>query len=120
MSYVDGFVIPIPRGNIEAFKVIEKIAGEVWMAHGALAYRACVAEDIDSGNSKMTFRQLANTSADETVVYGFIIFESKEHRDKVNEKAHVDPRMKKICDQVNRPYDADKIIFGGFDVIVDM
>jgi len=120
MRYVDGFIIPIPQGNIEAFKAIEETAGEVWMNHGALAYKVCVAEDIESENIKSTFRKLASTSADETVVFGFIIFESKQHRDKVNQKARVDPRMKRICDQINRPFESDKIIFGGFDVIVDM
>lgn len=120
MSYVDGFLIPIPKGKIEEFKGIEKIAGEVWMDHGALAYKVCVAEDIDSEPNTTTFRKVANASASETVVYGFIIFESREHRDNVNQKARVDPRMKRICDQINRPYESDKIIFGGFDVIVDM
>ena len=120
MSYIDSFVIPISKENIDSYKEIELIAGKVWIDHGALAYKVCAAEDIDSDPAGGTFRKAANASEGETVIFGFIFFESKAHRDVVNHKAYNDPRMKSICDQINRPFEADRIIFGGFDVIVSM
>lgn len=118
MNYIDTFVIPISEDVLDSYKAIEKIASQVWLDHGALAYQVCVGDDIDSGQAK--FRKITGASASETVIVGFIQFESKEHRDKVNQKACQDPRMKSICEQSNRPFEADRIIFGGFDVLVDL
>jgi uncharacterized protein YbaA (DUF1428 family) len=120
MSYIDTFVIPISEDALDSYKAIEKIASQVWLDHGALAYQVCVADDIDSGQTKGNFRNASSASASETVILGFIQFESKGHRDKVNQSACKDPRMKSICEQSNRPFEADRIIFGGFDVLIDL
>jgi uncharacterized protein YbaA (DUF1428 family) len=120
MSYIDNFLIPISKENIDSYKEIELIAGEVWLDNGALAYKACVADDIDSKGAQGTFRSAASVSESETVVFGFILFKSKSHRDEVNQKARKDPRVKSICNQINRPFEANRIIFGGFEVMVDM
>lgn len=120
MSYIDGFVIPISKENIDSYKEIEEIAAVVWMDHGASAYKVCLAEDIDSEHTIGTFLKAASASEHETVVFGFIVFKSKEHRDEVNRKAREDPRMKRICEEVNRPFESNRIVFGGFDVILEM
>lgn len=120
MSYVDSYVIPLSEDNISAYKEIAEKAGEVWMDHGALAYKECIAEDIDSEHTKGKFRKAAGASTNETVVFAFIIFKSKEHRDTVNQKVCEDPRMKDVCDENNMPFEMNKMIAGGFDVIVDL
>ena len=121
MSYVDGFVIPVPKQNINAYKDLAQKCGEIWMEHGALAYKECIAEDIDAedfGEGK--FRQASGASDDETVVFTFIIYKSRAHRDEVNKKAMEDSRIKESCDDHNMPFEMKRIIMGGFDVVVDL
>jgi uncharacterized protein YbaA (DUF1428 family) len=116
--YVDGFVIPIPKRNLDAYRRMARKAGKVWLEHGALEYRECVAEDVKPG--KLTsFPQSVKLKRGETVVFSWIVYRSRAHRDRVNAKVMDDPRIAGM-DPKEMPFDAKRMIFGGFDVIVDL
>jgi uncharacterized protein YbaA (DUF1428 family) len=116
--YVDGFVIPIPKRNLDAYRRMARKAGKVWLEHGALEYRECVAEDVKPG--KLTsFPQSVKLKRGETVVFSWIVYRSRAHRDRVNAKVMDDPRLAGM-DPKEMPFDAKRMIFGGFDVIVDL
>lgn len=117
MKYVDGFVIPIPTRNIAAYQRIAKQARKVWLDHGALDYRECVGEDL---NVKMgiPFPKLARVKKGETVVFAYIVYKSRAHRDRVNAKVMKDPRITAMCDPGNMPFDFKRMSFGGFKTIV--
>jgi uncharacterized protein YbaA (DUF1428 family) len=117
MNYVDGFVIPIPTKNIAAYQRIAKQACKVWLDHGALDYRECVGEDL---NIKMglPFPKLAKAKKGETVVFAYIVYKSRAHRDKVNAKVMKDPRLASMCDPKDMPFDCKKMSYGGFKTIV--
>ena len=115
-KYVDGFVLPVPKSNVEAYRKIAADAGKVWMEYGALEYLECVAEDVKPGEVT-SFPQSVNLEPDETVVFAWIVYESREHRDRVNEKVMADPRMK--GDPTTMPFDAKRMIYGGFEVLVE-
>jgi len=111
MSYVDGFVVPVPKAKLEAYKKLARTAAEVWREHGALDYREWIADDVKPG--KLTsFPQSVDMTEDETVVFAWIIYESRAHRNAVNEKVMKDPRMKN--DPSTWPFDGKRMIFGGF------
>ena len=120
MSYIDGYVIPLPQENIKAYKEIAEKMGAIWMEHGALAYKECIAEDIDSEFGQGKFRHASGASDAETVIFAFILYKSRKHRDEVNKKVMEDPRTKESCDEKNMPFEFNKMIMGGFDVIVDL
>jgi len=120
MSYVDGYIIPLPESNIDAYKELAEKMGVIWMEHGALAYKECIADDIDSEMSNGAFRKAANSSEGETVIFAFVVYKSREHRDEVNQKVFQDPRMKESCDENNMPFEINRMIMGGFDVMVDL
>lgn len=117
MSYVDGYVLPIPKKNITAYTRIAKQASKIWRDHGALQYRECVGEDL---NNKfcLTFPKGIKTKPGETIVFAFIEYKSRAHRDKVNAAVMKDPRLAKICDPKNMPFDCTRMIYGGFKTIV--
>ncbi len=117
MNYVDGFVIPLPADRIEEYRRQAEAAGRIWMQHGALAFRECIADDTpDEGLT--SFPELARAEAGETVVFSYIVFRSREHRDEVNAKVMADPRLKELID--NLPFDAKRMAYGGFRVLVDL
>lgn len=128
MSYVDGFVLPVPEGKIEAYREMAEMAGKIWMEHGALSYKECVLEDAEPEmpsdapeDFKLTpFRNLAAAKSGETVIFAFILYKSRAHRDEVNEKVMADPRMKETCDQNNMPFDPSRMAYGGFETLVDL
>ncbi len=120
MSYVDGYVIPLPESNIYAYKEMAEKMGTIWMEHGALAYKECIADDIDSDMSNGTFRKAANSSDGETIIFAFVIYKSREHRDEVNQKVFQDPRVKESCDENNMPFEINRMIMGEFSVMVDL
>ena len=120
MSYVDGYVLPLPEQNIEAYREMAQIAGNIWMEHGALAYKECIAEDLNSEWAKDSFPRAANAKTGETVVFAFIVFKSREHRDEVNAKVHQDPRLTGCGDMENMPFDMGRMIYGGFTTLVDL
>jgi len=119
MHYVDGFVIPIPKKNLAAYRRIAKAAGKVWRGHGALDYRECVADDVPVG--KLTsFPRSVKLKKNETVVFSWIVYKSRAHRDAVNAKAMADPRMAKLMNPKAMPFDGKRMIFGGFKTFVEL
>jgi uncharacterized protein YbaA (DUF1428 family) len=120
MAYVDGFLIPVPTKNLAAYKKMAQKAGEGWMAHGALDYKECVAEDMIAEGMSSTFPKALKTKPSETVVFSWIVYASKADRAKIIKKVMADPRLEKMMDPNNSPFDPTKMLYGGFDVIVDM
>jgi uncharacterized protein YbaA (DUF1428 family) len=116
-KYVDGFVLPVPKGKLDAYRSMARKAGKIWREHGALEFRECVAEDVKTG--KVTsFPQSVKRKRGETVVFSWIVFKSRAHRDRVNAKAMADPRLADMGDEM--PFDGKRMIYGGFEVVVDV
>ena len=119
MAYVDGFVVPLPKKNVEAYREISNKYGAIWREHGALQFRECIADDVKPG--KLTsFPQSVNLEPDETVIFSWIVYESRAHRDEVNAKVMKDPRMADMMDPASMPFDGKRMIYGGFEVLVDL
>ena len=116
--YVDGFVVPLPKKNLTAYLRLARMAAKVWREHGALEYRECIGDDIDT-TSGVAFPRVARTRPGETVVLAWIVYKSRAHRDRVNAKVMKDPRMNKPMDPKTMPFDVKKMVYGGFKVIVD-
>ena len=117
MAYVDGFIVPVPRKKLAAYRSLARKAGKVWREHGALDYRECVAEDVKVG--KLTsFPRSVKMKPNETVVFSWITYKSRKHRDSVNAKVMKDPRLASMMDPKAMPFDAKRMIYGGFDVFV--
>jgi len=119
MPYVDGFVLPVPKKNLQAYRRIAQKAGKIYREHGALEYRECAGDDVKMG--KLTsFPQSVKLKRDETVVFSWIVFKSRAHRDRVNAKVMKDPRLEKMMDPKSMPFDAKRMVYGGFKVVVDL
>ncbi len=118
-KYVDGFVIPVPKDNIEKYREIARKAGEVWMEHGALQYVEAVGDDLDIEKT-VSFKDLADASEDETVIFAWIMYESREHRDKVNEAVMADERLKEMMSEGDKEkaFDYKRMAYGGFKTLV--
>jgi uncharacterized protein YbaA (DUF1428 family) len=119
MPYVDGYVLPVPKANIETYRKIAQKAGEVWREHGALEYRECVAEDVKPGEHT-SFPQAVKLEPDETVIFAWIVFESRTKRDEINEKVMKDPRLTEMMNPKDMPFDGKRMFWGGFETIVDL
>lgn len=115
--YVDGFVVPVPKNNVNAYRRIAQEAGQVWREYGALEYVECIADDVKPGEVT-SFPQSVNLKDDETVVFAYIVYESREHRDRVNQQVMKDPRMANM-DPKSLPFDAKRMFWGGFEVLVE-
>lgn len=118
MLYVDGFVLPLPKKNVKAYKQMAEIASEVWKDHGALEYRECVGDDL-AVHCGLPFPQGLKLKKGETVVFAWIVYKSKAHRDKVNAKVMKDPRLNASMAGKKMPFDVKRMMYGGFQVIVD-
>ncbi|HMP90581.1 MAG TPA: DUF1428 domain-containing protein [Kiritimatiellia bacterium] len=118
MSYVDGFVIPVPKKNIAVYRRIAAKAGKIWCEHGALDYKECVADDVNHKFGR-PFSKLADTKPGETVVFSYIVYKSKAHRNRVNAKVMKDARIEAMCENGKMPFDTKRMAFGGFKVVVD-
>ncbi|EKD58355.1 MAG: protein of unknown function DUF1428 [uncultured bacterium] len=123
-KYVDGFVLSVPKKNLDDYTSMAQKGGEVWKKHGALEYFECVGEDLDpkmEGMKFMKFPELAKAGEDEIVIFSFIVFESREHRDQVNAKVMKDPLMSgaEFKDKP-MPFDVSKMAYGGFEAIVSL
>ena len=117
MSYVDGFVLPVPTKNLAAYKRMAKRAAKVWIEHGALEYRECVADDVQPG--KVTsFPQSVKLKQGETVVFAWIIYKSRASRDRTNARVMKDPRLADMMDPKALPFDGKRMFWGGFKTIV--
>jgi uncharacterized protein YbaA (DUF1428 family) len=117
MPYVDGFIVPVPNKNLDAYKKMAKLAGKVWREHGALDYREWVAEDVKPGKWT-SFPQSVKLKEDETVVFSYIVYKSRAERDKVNKAVMADPRLKDMMDPKAMPFDGKRMIYGGFKELV--
>jgi uncharacterized protein YbaA (DUF1428 family) len=117
--YVDGFVVPLPKRNLDAYRRMARKAGKIWREHGALEFRECVADDVTMG--KITsFPRSVKRKRNETVVFSWIVFKSRTHRDRVNAKVMKDPRLADMMDPKALPFDSKRMIYGGFKVVVDL
>jgi uncharacterized protein YbaA (DUF1428 family) len=117
MNYVDGFVVPVPKKNLAAYRRMARKAGKIWMAHGALAYTECVADDVKPG--KLTsFPQSVKLKPSETVVFSWIVYKSRKHRDGVMAKVMKDPWMTGMNSK-SMPFDGKRMFFGGFKVLIE-
>ena len=115
--YVDGFVVPVPKGRLVEYRRMATRASKVWIEHGALEYRECVADDVKPG--KVTsFPQSVKLKADETVVFAWIIYKSRAQRDKTFAKVMADPRLADMMNSKNLPFDGKRMFWGGFKVFV--
>jgi uncharacterized protein YbaA (DUF1428 family) len=118
MSYVDGFVVPVPRKNLLAYRRMAKKAGVVWRDHGALDYREWVADDVKPG--KLTsFPQSVKLKNGETVVFAWIVYKSRADRDRINAKVMKDPRLASMMDPKAMPFDGKRMFWGGFKLLVN-
>jgi uncharacterized protein YbaA (DUF1428 family) len=118
MRYVDGFVLPVPRKNLQAYRRMAQKAGRVWRDHGALEYRECVGDDL-SVKMGVSFKRTVKVKQGETVVFAWIGFKSRAHRDRVNAKVMKDPRLAKMMDPKSMPFDVKRMVYGGFKILVD-
>ena len=117
MSYVDGFVLAVPKKKIAAYRRLAQKASKVWRDHGAVDYMECVADDVKPG--KLTsFPQSVKLKTGETVVFAWIVYKSRTHRDRVNARVMKDPRIAAMCDPKDMPFDGKRMIYGGFNVLV--
>ena len=118
MPYVDGFVVPLPKKNLRAYRAMAKKAGKVWRDHGALDYKECIADDVPMG--KITsFPRSVKQKPSETVIFAWITYKSRADRDRINKKVMADPRLRGMGPE-NAPFDAKRMIYGGFKVIIDI
>ena len=119
MRYVDGFVLPIPKGKLQLYRSIAQKAGKIWREHGALQYMETAGDDL---NVKMgvPFPRMIRLKPGETVVFAFIVFKSRAHRDRVNAKVMKDPRLAKMMNAAAIPFDMKRMLYGGFKVLVDL
>jgi uncharacterized protein YbaA (DUF1428 family) len=118
MPYVDGFVIPVPKKKLVAYRSMARKAGKVWREYGALDYKECVADDVKMGK-RTSFPRSVKKKPNETVVFSYIVYKSRAHRDKVNAKVMKDKRIAGMMDMSAMPFDVKRMIYGGFKVIVD-
>ncbi|CAG1010702.1 putative protein YbaA [Phycisphaerales bacterium] len=117
-KYTDGFVIPIPRKNLPAYWKMARTACKVWMDHGALAYFECIGDDLKA-KCGIPFPKLAKTRPGETVLFSWIVYKSKAHRNAVNKKVMKDPRLAAMMNMKNMPFDMNRMTMGGFKVGVE-
>jgi len=121
MPYVDAFVIPIPRKNIAAYRRVARRAGKVWRRYGAVEFRETVGDDVNIKGMGVPFPRLARAKKGETVLFSWIVYKSRAHRDRVNARVMKDPTMEKTMkDPKSMPFDSKRMTFGGFKMIVDL
>ena len=118
MRYVDGYVLPVPKKNIKTYLRIAKQAGKIWREHGALDYKECVGDDLNV-KCGVPFGRTLKLKPGETVIFAYIVFKSRTHRDSVNKKVMKDPRLTCSMDPKNMPFNPKRMVYGGFKVIVD-
>ena len=119
MRYVDGFVLPVPEKNLAAYRRMAKKSGKIWREYGALEYRECVGDDLKV-KFGVPFPRLDKAKPSETVVFSWIVYKSREHRDRVNATVMKDPRLAGMCDSKSMPFDMKRMAYGGFKVLVDL
>jgi uncharacterized protein YbaA (DUF1428 family) len=118
MKYVDGYVLPVPKKNLPAYRRMAEKAGKVWREHGALEFRECVGDDLKTKKIK-SFSSMVKPKPGETVMFSWIVFKSRAHRDAVNARVMKDPRLAKMMNMKAMPFDWKRMAYGGFKVMVD-
>ncbi|CAG0978422.1 putative protein YbaA [Methylophilaceae bacterium] len=118
-KYVDGFLIPVPGDKLDEYKLLAEKAGAIWKDHGALDYSECVGDDLDA-KDMVSFRTSAGAGPDEVVLFSWIVYESREHRDAVNAAVMADPRMADMMSQDSHPFDCKRMAYGGFRKLVEL
>jgi len=118
MSYVDGFVVPVPKKNLAVYKRMSRKMGKVWRELGALEFRECVADDVKPGKFT-SFPQAVKLKPDEVVVFSWIVYKSRAQRDRINAAGMKDPRLASMMDPKTMPFDGKRMFFGGFKLMVD-
>ena len=118
MKYVDGYVVPVLKRKLEAYRRMAQKAGKVWREYGALEVIECVADDVKPGKST-SFPQAVKLRPGETVVFSYIVYKSRAHRDRINAKVMKDPRITGMGDMKDMPFDGKRMFWGGFKVLVD-
>jgi uncharacterized protein YbaA (DUF1428 family) len=119
MPYVDGFIVPVPTKNLEDYRRMAQKAGKIWREHGALEYRECVADDVKPGKWT-SFPRSVKLKQGETVVFSWITYKSRAHRDRVNAKVMKDARLAQMMNPKAMPFDGKRMIFGGFKVLLEI
>ncbi len=119
MRYVDGFVLPVPKKNLQVYRRIARMAGKIWREHGALEFRECVGDDLRAKGMAL-FPRVARARPGETVMFSWIVFRSKAHRDRVNAKVMKDKRLAATMDPKTMPFDVKRMVYGGFKVLIDL
>jgi uncharacterized protein YbaA (DUF1428 family) len=119
MAYVDGFIVPVPTKNLPAYRKMSQKCGKVWREYGALEYREFVADDVKPGKWT-SFPQSVKQKPDETVVFSYIVYKSRAHRDQVNAKVMKDERIAGMMDMKSAPFDGKRMIYGGFKLLIDV
>jgi len=120
MTYVDGFVLAVPKKNVAAYRKMAMQAGKIWRKLGALEFRECVGEDLKAKPGMgVPFPKMAKAKAGETVFFSFIVYKSRAHRDKVNKAVMKDPRLLEMMKNTKCPFDPKRMAYGGFKVLVD-
>jgi len=118
MAYVDGFILPVPVKNLRAYRRMAQLAGKVWREHGALDYREFIADDVKVGKWT-SFPRSVKLKRGEIVVFSWIVYKSRDHRDRVNAKVMKDKRLAKMMDLKAMPFDGKRMIYGGFKILVE-
>lgn len=116
MAYVDGFVLAVPKANLDAYREMARKAGEVWMEYGAKAYVECLGDDVPYGEMT-SFPRAVQAKDDEVVIFSWIVFGSRTERDAINAKVMADERLK--GDSASMPFDGKRMIYGGFETFVE-
>jgi len=119
MSYVDGFVVPVPKKKLAAYRRMAAKAGKIWREHGALEFRECIADDVKWGK-RTSFPRSVKQKTGETVMFSYIIYKSRAARDRINAKVMKDKRLAKMMNPKAMPFDAKRMIWGGFKTVVDL
>lgn len=119
MSYVDGFVLPVPIEKLPAYRRMAQKAGKIWIEHGALAYHECVADDVKPGKHT-SFPQAVKLKPGETVIFAWVIYKSRAQRDKINANVMADPRLADMMNPKQLPFDGKRMFWGGFKPLVTL
>ncbi len=122
-NYIDGFVLPVPRNHLDDYKRVAEKVAEIWKEYGALAYFEYVGEDLNLEGTR-SFPELVDSKEDEAIVFGWVVFESREARDLANERVPADPRVTELVALLTDPsrliFDASRMVYGGFQPLVQL
>jgi uncharacterized protein YbaA (DUF1428 family) len=119
MSYVDGFLVPVPKKKLAAYRSMAAKAGKIWREHGALEFRECIADDVTWGK-RTSFPRSVKQKNGETVFFSYIVYKSRADRDRINAKVMKDKRLAKMMDPKAMPFDGKRMIWGGFKTVIDL